>query len=68
MSASAQITESVTSPSSTLPVVTLVGAANWLSSLPEIINILTAVYLVLLVSHKLYVFYREWKTKTLIKD
>ena len=58
-----QITESITAPASTVPVLAVVGATNWISSLPEVINFLTILYLFLLIVHKGYIFYREWKTK-----
>lgn len=63
-----QITESITSPASTVPVIAVVGAANWLSYLPEAVNLLTATYLIVLIGHKLYVWRKEWKSKTIIKD
>jgi hypothetical protein len=68
MSVTQQITVTITSPASAVPAVTVVGVGNWLGVLPEIINILTAVYLLLLISHKAYVFMKEWKTKKIIKD
>lgn len=63
-----KITESVTSPSSSVPIVGAVGTLNIFASLPEIINILTIVYLFLLCLHKGYVVYQEWKQKKIIKD
>lgn len=62
------ITENITSPASAIPVATTVGIANWLGSLPEIINILTALYLIVLISHKVYVWIKEYRTKTLAED
>lgn len=38
-----------------------VSAANFLAFLPPLINILTATYLILLVGHKLWVWYKDWK-------
>jgi len=38
-----------------------VSAANFIAFLPIFINIATAIYLTLLVSHKLWVWYKDWK-------
>lgn len=57
----ASMVDSVTSPNATVPIIGTAATANWLVGLPEIINILTAVYLVLLVAHKGYNMYKEYK-------
>lgn len=57
-----QAASMVTSPTTSIPVIGTVGYVNWLGGLPEIINVLTAVYLILLVTHKGYNMYKEWKT------
>jgi hypothetical protein len=56
------ITEQATSPNTSIPVIGTVGAANWIGMAPEIINVLTVIYLVLLVAHKGYNMYKEYKT------
>lgn len=58
----ASMVDSITSPTTAVPVIGVAGYANWLTSLPTIINVLTACYLFLLVSHKAYTMYREWRT------
>lgn len=57
-----QAASMVTSPNTSIPVIGTVGAANWLGGLPEIINVLTVIYLILLVMHKGYNMYKEYKT------
>ena len=64
----ASVVDSVTSPNAAVPTVSLVGAANWLHSLPDIINVATIVYLLLLISHKAYKMYQEWKHPSKDKD
>lgn len=62
------ITEQATSPNTSIPVIGTVGAANWIGMAPEIINVLTVIYLVLLVAHKGYNMYKEYKTNTITKE
>jgi len=57
----ASVVDSVTSPNTAVPTVSIVGAANWLHSLPDIINVATIIYLVLLIAHKGYKMYKEFK-------
>lgn len=63
-----RVTEAVTQPSNSVPAVGMLGVANFYAMLPEAINILTIIYLFLLVLHKGYVLYQEWKHKKIIKD
>lgn len=57
----ASVVDAATSPNGTIPVIGTVGIANWLGSLPEIINVMTAIYLFLLVTHKAYSMWIEYK-------
>ena len=68
MSITTQITETITSPASAVPVSGLVATGNFLASLPEIVNILTIVYVSLLIIHKSWKMYADWKDKTILKD
>lgn len=54
--------DTATHPSTTIPVIGTVGMGNLLSSLPDIINVCTALYLILLITHKGWRMYKEWKT------
>jgi hypothetical protein len=62
------ITDFAASPVVAVPTTIMVSAANILSFLPIFINIATAVYLTMLVGHKAWVWYREWKGKQAIVD
>lgn len=62
------ITDFAASPVVAVPTTVMISAANILSFLPIFINIATALYLTMLVGHKAWVWYREWKGKQAIKD
>lgn len=62
------ITETATQPASAVPVTGLVAAGNIFTSLPEIVNILTIVYVAMLIIHKAWKMYAEWKTGSILKD
>jgi len=63
-----QITETATQPASAVPVTGLVAAGNILGALPEFVNILTALYILLLIVHKIWKMYAEWKAGSILKD
>jgi len=55
------ISDVAASPVVATPIAVGVSAANIIAFLPIFINIATAIYLTLLVSHKLWVWYKDWK-------
>ena len=62
------ITDMASSPQVAAPITVGVTGANLLAALPLFINVATALYLVLLIGHKLWVWYREWKGKQQVQD
>lgn len=62
------ITEAATQPASAVPVTGLVAVGNLFSLLPEIVNVLTIVYVSLLIIHKAWKMYAEWKEGSITKD
>lgn len=62
------ITDFAASPVVAVPTTIMVSAANILSFLPIFINVATVVYLLMLIGHKGWVWYRELKGKQQIKD
>lgn len=62
------ITDFASSPVVAVPTTILASAANILSFIPILINIGTLIYISLLIGHKLWVWYREYKGKQAIKD
>ena len=55
------ISDVAASPVVATPIAVGVSAANIIAFLPVFINVVTAIYLTLLVSHKLWVWYKDWK-------
>lgn len=55
------ITEAVTNPQIAVPVATAGTVANLLVALPHIISVGWIVYLVLLIGHKGWQMYKEWR-------
>jgi hypothetical protein len=56
------VSDVATSPQAAITTSVSVTTANLLGiSLPEIINVCTVVYLALLISHKGWQMYKEWK-------
>lgn len=55
------ITETVTSPTVSVPVGGITIAAGLVTTLPVIINLIVSVYFTLMVIHKLYQMRKEWK-------
>lgn len=62
------ITDVASSPLVATPIAVGVSTANIIALLPIAINVLTFAYLAVLLGHKLWVWYREWKGKQTIKD
>ena len=62
------ITDIASSPIVAAPAVTSVVAANIVSLLPIFINVATAIYLVLLIGHKVWSWYKEYKGKQPIEE
>jgi hypothetical protein len=62
------ITDFAASPVVAVPTTLMVSAANILAFLPLLINVLTALYLIMLVGHKVWVWYREYRGKQQIID
>lgn len=59
-----QITDSILNPTTGTAVTIPVALANALTTnLPIVINIATIIYLTLLISHKSWQMYKEWKEK-----
>lgn len=55
------ISDVASSPAVAAPIAIGISAANVLAILPMVINILTVLYLLLLVGHKCYVWYKDSK-------
>lgn len=55
------VTESFTSPAIAVPVGGVTLAAGLVSSLPVIINVIVCVYFLLMVTHKAYQMWKEWR-------
>lgn len=55
------ITDVASSPAVAAPIALTISAANILAILPTVINVLTVLYLLLLVGHKCYVWYKDSK-------
>lgn len=55
------ITDMASAPQVAIPITSTVAVSNVLAILPDIVNILTAVYLVILIGAKLYSFWKERK-------
>lgn len=54
--------ETFTNPQTAIVTTTTISTANIMGfSLPEVINVATVIYLVLLISHKGWQMYKEWK-------
>jgi hypothetical protein len=62
------ITDAAASPSVAVPIAAGVSVGNFLAFLPIAINALTFLYLLMLVGHKGWIWYKEWKGKQQIKD
>jgi hypothetical protein len=62
------ITDIAASPSVAVPIAAGVTGANLIAMLPIFINVATALYLSMLIGHKAWVWYREWKGKQQIQD
>lgn len=62
------ITDVASSPIVAVPATIMVSAANILSILPILINVGTFLYISMLIGHKAWVWYREWKGKQKIID
>jgi hypothetical protein len=56
-----QIVESATRPELALPIGGATIAAGLVGSLPVIINVAVAIYFTLMVVHKAYQMWKEWK-------
>jgi len=56
------IVESATRPELAIPIGGATVAAGLIGSLPVIINIAVAIYFTLMVVHKAYQMWKEWKT------
>jgi hypothetical protein len=55
------LTEHATSPSMAVPIGSATVVAGFVGSLPILINIVVAIYFVLMVAHKAYQMRKEWK-------
>ena len=56
--------DNAASPATAVPVVSTAALFNSFGdALPVLINAATAIYLVLLITHKVWQMYREWKKK-----
>lgn len=55
------IVENATSPGVAIPVGSATIAAGFISALPVLINLIVGFYFTLMVIHKIYQMYKEWK-------
>lgn len=55
------ITDAAASPAVAVPIAAGVSVGNILAFLPIAINVLTVLYLMMLVGHKVWVWYKEYK-------
>jgi hypothetical protein len=62
------ITDIAASPAVAVPIAAGVTGANLIAMLPIFINVATALYISMLIGHKAWVWYREWKGKQQLKD
>lgn len=62
------ITDIASSPSVAIPIAAGVSGVNLIALLPIFINVATALYISMLIGHKAWVWYREWKGKQQIED
>lgn len=62
------ITDIASSPAVAVPIIGSVTGINLITLLPIFINVATALYLSMLIGHKAWVWYREWKGKQQIQD
>jgi len=56
------------SPAIAIPATGVVSVANLLAWVPVAVNVLTLLYLAILIGHKAWVWYREYKGKQAIVD
>jgi hypothetical protein len=63
MSITKEIADQLSSPSPVVTTGLAVSTVNIVvANLPTIINVATAIYLVLAITHKVWQMYKEWKT------
>lgn len=55
------VTDSVTNPAVAVPVATIGTLANWVAELPHVVTIGWLIYVVLLICHKGWSMYKEWR-------
>lgn len=55
------VIEHASNPGVAIPIAAASATANFLATVPALINILTAVYLVMLVCHKGWQMWKEWR-------
>ena len=62
------ITDVASSPIVAIPLGVGTAAANFITVLPILINVAMFIYFCILVAHKIWVWWREWKEIIPIKD
>jgi len=62
------ISDLASSPAVAIPATGVVSVANLLAWVPIAVNVLTLLYLAILIGHKLWVWYKEYKGKQVIQD
>lgn len=62
------ITDVASSPIVATPIAVGVSGLNLITLLPILINVGTALYISMLIGHKAWVWYREWKGKQQVQD
>ena len=62
------ISDLASSPAVAIPATGVVSVANLLAWVPIAVNVLTLLYLAILIGHKLWVWYKEYKGKQVIVD
>jgi hypothetical protein len=62
------ITDVASNPAVAVPIAAGVSGANLIALIPIFINVATALYISMLIGHKAWVWYREWKGKQQIQD
>jgi len=62
------ILDIASSPSIAVPATGVISVANLMAWIPVAVNVLTLLYLAVLIGHKLWVWYKEYKGKQAIVD
>jgi len=62
------ILDIASSPAVAIPTTGVVSVANLMAWIPLAVNVLTLLYLAILIGHKLWVWYKEYKGKQVIQD